>query len=210
MLRRCLCLLCLGVTTLVSAQTVKVGFTAWDHSRWLPCREERFPKIVPFVQRQGYIENYIAPGYGEKEIVAAKDGVGVAMLMLRDFAASDVAARCETAFDRKGAPAIMFRAQRAGDITGPMYSLVLYEQGVNLWKYDGKKWAKVGASKFAVQPGVFHELRVYARGGTFAVYVNRERKLVCEDPQPLPAGEAGLWSGEGPCRFRSFQIGKLE
>lgn len=189
---------------------MKCDFRNWDPSQWLPCREERFPAIVSFVQIDDYLENYLAPGHTEKEIVAMKDGLGAAMLLLRDFTASDLAARCETAFERKGAPAIMFRVQRTADVTGPMYSLVLYEQGVNLWKYDGKKFSKVGASKFAVQPGVFHELRVYARGGTFTVFVNRERKLVCEDPQPLPAGEAGLWSGEGPCRFRSFRVGKLQ
>lgn len=201
----------LGVLSveLATAQPLQVNFSSWDQSRWLPCREDRFPKVVPFVQRQGYIENHIAPGHTEKEIVAMKDGLGASMLLLRDFAACDLAARCETAFDRKGAPAIMFRVQRTGEVTGAMYSLVLYEQGVNLWKYDGKKFSKIGATKFAVQPGVFHELRVYARGGTFAVFVNRERKLVCDDPQPLAAGETGLWSGEGPCRFRSFRIGNL-
>lgn len=209
MIRRCLCLLGLGCTALAAAQSVKCDFAVWDHSRWAPCREPRFPKIVPFIHRDGYLENTIAAGYTEKEIVAAKDGVGVAMLALRDFAAGDLAARCETAFERKGAPAIMFRVERSGELTGRMYSLVLYEHGVNLWKYDGKKFSKVGASKFAVEPGIFHELRVYARGDSFTILVNRERRLVCEDPDPLPAGEVGLWSGEGPCRFRSFRARRL-
>jgi hypothetical protein len=187
-----------------AAGPLKVDFADWDRAQWLPVREARFPVLVPFVQRAGFIENSIAPGHDEKEIVAAKDGLGVAMMLVRDFTARDVGLRCTMAFERQGAPAILLRAQRQGEVTGDMYSLVLYHAGINLWKFSGGKWGKVGASKFEVTPGVFHELRVYARGGDFFVLLDRERKMACSDPQPLPAGEIGIWSGEGPCKFQKF------
>ena len=69
--------------------------------------------------------------------------------------------------------------------------------------YSGRTDTR-GASQFEVAPGIFHELRVYARGGDFSVYLDRDRKWACSDPQPLPAGEIGIWSGEGPCRFEKF------
>lgn len=191
------------------AADLNVDFGNWDASRWLPVREERFPHIVPFVQHPGYIENLIPPGANEKDLIAAKDGLGVATLLVRDFVGADVAVRCELAFERKGAPAVNFRTQVKGEVTGDTYSLVLYEKGVNLWKCAGGKWSKVGATEFAVTPGVFHELRLYARGERFGVYVDGKQRLDCRDATALGAGAVGLWAGEGPCRFRSFRMHAL-
>ena len=201
--------LLLVVVTAATADTVKVDFSAWDHELWRPAREPRFPQLVPFIQRAGFIENLIPAGPSEKDIVAAKDGIGVAMMLLRDRRAGEVAARASLAFERKGAPSIIFRVQREGEVTGEMYSLVLYAEGVNLWKFAGGKWAKVGASKFEVAPTVFHDMRLYARGGDFTVFVDGTKKLLCTDPQPLGEGEVGLWSGEGPCFFQKFSLRPL-
>ncbi len=196
--------LLLTSTAAFAADTVKVDFGNWDRSLWRPVREGRFPAIVPFVQREGYIENTLPAGASEKDIVAAKDGIGVATMLLRDFCAADVMLRASMAFERKGAPALIFRVQREGDVVGEMYSLVLYAEGVNLWKFAGGKWAKTGLVKFPVSPTVFHDVRLFARGGDFTVFVDGEKKLQCTDPQPLGPGEAGVWSGEGPCFFQKF------
>lgn len=197
---------------LTLAQTISVDFSSssWERSQWLPVREERFPVVVPFVQRPGWIENSLPAGASEKDIVATKDGMGVAMMLWQGEVAADVSVRCEMAFERKGAPAIQFRTQREGEVTGETYSLVLYEKGLNLWKFSGGKWVKVGASQFPVTPGEFHEVRLLARGPNFWVSVDGQRRLGCTDPSPLPAGEVGLWSGEGPCRFRSFRYRPLD
>ena len=197
-------LLLLTATSLFAADTVKVDFADWDHSLWRPVREARFPVIVPFVQRAGYLENLIPLGADEKDIIAAKDGMGVAIMLRRDFCAADVTLRASMAFARKGAPAIIFRVQRQEDIAGDMYSLVLYAEGLNLWKFSGGKWSKVGASKFEVAPRDFHDVRLFARGGDFTVFLDGQKKLLCSDPQPLGPGEVGLWSGEGPCFFSIF------
>jgi hypothetical protein len=187
------------------AKTIAVDFARWDLSQWLPVRQAEYPKVVPFVQGAGYIENYLPPGASEQDIEACKNGLGVAVMLLRGVPAGDLTVRCETAFDRKGAPAINFRTQHLGGVTGATYSLVLYEKGINLWKYSGGKWSKVGATEFAVSAGEFHEVRLYARGVAFRVYVDGRPRLSCRDAEPLPAGGIGLWSGEGPCRFRSLR-----
>jgi len=194
----------LAATGAFAGDTVRVDFASWDHALWRPVREARFPAIVPFVQRDGFIENLIPTGAAEKDIVAAKDGLGAAIMALRDFSGADLTLRASLAFERKGAPALIFRVQRKDDVAGEQYSLVLYAEGVNLWKFAGGKWSKVGATKFEVAPTVFHDLRLFARGGDFTVFVDGKKKLLCSDPQPLPAGEAGIWSGEGPCFFQKF------
>jgi hypothetical protein len=204
--RRCICtsLLMATTTTVLAAGAIRVDFTDWDRSLWRPVREARFPQIVPFIQREDCIENTIPPGADEKDLIAAKDGIGVATMLLRDFCEADLTLRASMAFERKGAPAIIFRVQRQDDVAGDMYSLVLYAEGLNLWKFSGDKWSKVGASKLEVAPGDFHDVRLFARGGDFTVFLDGQKKLLCSDPQPLGSGEAGLWSGEGPCSFESF------
>jgi hypothetical protein len=87
-----------------------------------------------------------------------------------------------------------------------MYSLILYKDGVNLWRYDGKKWGKVAFTKFPVEPGKFHSIQVHARGNEFVVHVDGARVLSTTETESLPAGEIGLWLGEGICRAKSFSV----
>jgi hypothetical protein len=190
----------------VLAKAITVDFGHWDHGLWLPVRQAEYPKVVPFVQGVGYIENHLPAGASEQDIVAAKGGLGVAVMMLRGVQAGDLTVRCDMAFDRKGAPAINLRTQLLGAVTGATYSLVLYEKGLNLWKYSGGKWSQVGTAEFAVTAGEFHEVRLYVRGPAFRVSVDGRPRLSCRDPEPLPAGGVGIWSGEGPCRFRSLRV----
>jgi hypothetical protein len=196
----------LAASGVALGESLRFDFGDWDAARWLPVREDRYPAIAPFVQRGGHIENHLPPGVSEEDIVATKDGVGVSMMLLRDVVTTDLIAHCDMAFDGKGAPAINFGVQRRGEVVGDTYSLVLYEKGVNLWKNLGGKWSRVGATEKAIAPGVFHEVGLYARGGVFGVYVDGEKLLRCADPSPLGPGEVGIWSGEGPCRFRSMVV----
>jgi hypothetical protein len=187
------------------AQTVKVDFTApWDRSQWRAAREERFPLIVPMIQKPGWIENSLPAEATEQEIVSARGGIGIAMMLWQGADVADLSIRCEMAFERQGAPAIQFRTRHQGDITTDSYSLVLYEKGLNLWKFSNGKNTKAGAALFPVSPGEFHEVRLLVRGPYIWVSVDGQRRLAAYDPDPLPAGAVGLWSGEGPCRFRSF------
>ena len=205
-MRRHVSVLLLFVTGAVAhaSGTVAVNFAQWDRQLWLPVHESYVPVINLFAQQKGYIENPIPPGAAEKDIVGCAGGLGLAFMLLKDFRAADLVARAEMAFDRKGAPAIFFRTQREGVVTGLSYSLVIYEKGVNFWQYDGKKWGKVAFTRFDLAPGAFHDLMVEARGEHFVVHVDGQLKLECDDPAALPAGDIGLWAGEGPCRIKSF------
>lgn len=203
-------MLVFALSPIASARAdVSVDFGDWSRDQWLPVREERFPTIRLFVQEPGRIANPLPPGAAEADVVAAKDGLGVATMLLRAPGARDVSVRCRMGFERKGAPAILLRTQRQAQVTGDTYSLVLYEDGLNLWKFAGGRWSKVGAAEFAVAAGVAHDVRVYARDGTFGVYVDGDRRLSCRDAAPLGAGEVGIWSGEGPCWFESFSYRAL-
>jgi hypothetical protein len=190
--------------TAAVAASIHVDFGNWDCNRWLPVKEAAFPEIGKMVQHDGYIENYIPAGASDKDVLGCK--TGTAVMLLKDFCERDFVARASLAFEGKGAPGLLLRVQREGTITGLMYSLIVYKDGVNLWRYDGKKWAKVGFTKFPVEPGKFHSLQVHARGNNFIVHVDGVRVLDVTEKESLPAGEIGLWLGEGICRAESFSV----
>lgn len=197
-------LIALLCVTAAFAAAVHVDFGNWDRDCWLPVKEAAFPEIGKMVQCDGHIENYIPVSASEKDVLGCK--AGTALMLLKDFCEDDFVARAELAFEGKGAPGILLRVQRKGTTTGLMYSLILYKDGVNLWRYDGKKWSKVGFAKFPVEAGKFHSLQVHARGNTFVVHVDAVRVLSVTETESLPAGEVGLWLGEGICRAQSFSV----
>lgn len=206
--RLLLLLLLLSLTTSVlAATTLHFNFANWSRSRWLMVREKAFPQIGEFVQTKEYIENQIPAGASEKDIAACK--VGTALMLLNDWSAADFVARADLAFEGAGAPGLLLRAQHQGQLAGPMYSLILYKDGVNLWRYDGEKYHKAGAARFAVEPGKFHSVQVHARGTNFVIHVDGERVLTVNEADSLPAGQIGIWFGEGVCRVKRLSVRDL-
>ena len=200
-------LLLVVATALAAGWVAKVDFAHWDRDRWLPVKEKAFPEIGQMVQHEGYIENYIPPGAADKDVLGCR--VGTALMLLKDFNEADFSARATLAFEGKGAPGLLLRVQRDGVITGKMYSLILYKDGVNLWRYTGEKWAKVAFAKFPVREKEFHTLTVQARGTRFVIGVDRKLVLQAKEEESLPAGEIGLWLGEGVCRVKDFAVRPL-
>jgi hypothetical protein len=196
------CLLVL--TAALAATAINVNFAKWDQSRWLFVKEAAFPQIGKVVQHQDYIENFVPAG------CKPTDAKAYTLMLLKDFKARDFVARAKIAFVNPAAPAIILRAQRNGLITGLMYTLVIYKDGINLWRWDGKKWNKIGFTKFDITPEQFHDLQVRAQGNTFAVDVDGARVLDLTEEQALPTGEVGLWIGEGVARVERFSVRSLE
>ena len=200
------CLLAV-VTCAFAAEVIHLDFAKWDEARWVPVREAAFNYIGKVAQKCGYIENWVPPGSADKDITSCK--VGATLRLLKGFSARDFEARTDIAFLGTGAPAIILRAQRQREVTGLMYTLVIYKDGINLWRYDGKKWGKVAFTKFPIAPEKFHSLQVHARGNSFVVHVDGVRVLNATEAESLPAGEVGLWLGEGIVRVKSFSVRPL-
>ena len=181
-------------------------FGAQPMTGWRLVREPRFPELGAWVPASDAIVNYIPPGADEKALVAATGGLGITSSIVEGITTRDCAVIGQLAFERKGAPAILLRAAVDGEVTGEVLSLVLYEKGINLWRYDGSKWHKAGASAFPVEEGVFHRVKAVALGPSVTVWVDGKKVLAAKDVGLDQPGAIGIWAGEGPCYFKSLRI----
>ncbi len=207
-------LICLAMTTICSAVTaadlLHFDLSQWPIAGWADAREERFPAFGQWAVSQQGITNVIPSGVEEQDIVAMKNGTGMASSVFVGRPARNVTATATMSFERKGAPSILLRAQARPDgrgyVTGQMLSLVLYEAGVNLWRFDGAKWHKAAAEKFEVEPCVFHTLKVRLEGPRARVWLDGKAVMETEDVGLNAPGLVGLWAGEGPCHFGALRL----
>jgi hypothetical protein len=202
-----LCIALVASAAVWAAPLISVNFAHWNRDMWEPLKDVLAPTVGQMVQGPGYIENYIPPGASEKDILSCK--VGSSLMMLRDFRAADLVARASLYFEGRGAPGIVVRMQRPNGAAGLTYLPLIYPDGVNLWRYDGKKWNKIAFTKTPLKIGVYHAFRVEVRGDHFTVNVDGKRLLEATDKDVLPAGEVGLWLCEGACRVKDFSVRAL-
>lgn len=192
-------------SAVAAADLLSYDLTGWPISGWADAREDRFPAFGAWTVSDKGITNVIPEGFEEKDIVAMKGGVGMTSSVLPGLTARNLTATATMAFERKGAPSILLRAEATpepgGYVTGKMLSLVLYESGINLWRFDGAKWHKAAFAKFEVQPEVFHRVKVRLDGPRAKVWVNGKAVMETEDVGMDAPGLVGLWAGEGPCHF---------
>lgn len=181
-------------------------FSAWPQESFVMAREGRFPSAGAFSATDKGLLNSIPEGVDEKDLVAAKGGVGVASAVIRDLSVADVRVDCTMAFEAKGAPSVLLRAQLQDGVLGKMYSLVLYDKGLNLWFFNGEKWAKAAFSQFDVEAGEAHEVRVMMKGKRCWVAVDGDVMLQTRELEFTDPGAIGIWAGEGPCYFRDMRV----
>jgi len=169
-------------------------------------REGRFPHAGTFDTNPLGLRNRIPDGVSEEDLVAAKDGVGVASAVINGVSVADLRVDAKMAFEAKGAPSILLRAQLNDGVLGKMYSLVLYEKGLNLWFFDGEKWGKAAEAKFEVEAGKAHGVRVMMAGKRAWVSVDGKVMLETRTLEFTDAGAVGIWAGEGPCYFDHLRV----
>lgn len=198
---------CSAVT---AADLLSFDLSQWPIAGWADAREDRFPTFGEWAVSQQGISNVIPSGVEERDIVAMKNGTGMASSVFVGRPAQNVTATATMSFERKGAPSILLRAEARpegrGYVTGKMLSLVLYEAGVNLWRFDGAKWHKAAAEKFEVEPCVFHTLKVRLEGPRAKVWLDGKAVMETDDVGLQAPGLVGLWAGEGPCHFGALRV----
>ncbi len=195
-----------ATTALPAPVHLSYDFATWPQESFLMAREERFPTAGEFYVTDRGLRNRIPDGVEEKDLIAAKDGVGVASAIIRDLSIADVRVDCSMAFEAKGAPSVLLRAQLQDGVLGKMYSLVLYDKGLNLWFFNGEKWAKAASTQFEVEAGKAHDVRVMMKGKRCWVAVDGDVMLETRELEFTEAGAIGIWAGEGPCTFGDMRV----
>jgi len=181
-------------------------FSHWPLADWAAVREASLARPGAFVSCERGIANFLPAGADEKDIIAAKDGLGLAAAVARGAVVRDCTVVARLGFERKGAPSILLRTQLSGEVTGDTLSLVLYEKGVNLWRFGGGKWSKAGAAEFPVAEKTMHRMEVRLVGPRAEVRVDGESVLKVDDVGLAKPGAVGIWAGEGPCVFQSLRM----
>ncbi len=189
-------------------------FRNWPLPGWVDAREERFPVVGQWVTTDEGITNAIPADTDEKDIIAMKDGLGMASSLIDGLVAKDLTVIARMSFERKGAPSILLRAQTREEIvngrrvlvTGKMLSLVLYEKGINLWYFNGEEWSKAAFAKFDVAPGAMHRVKATLTGPCARVWVDGRRVIDAADLELTGCGAVGIWAGEGPCTFQTLLL----
>lgn len=173
-------------------------------------REERFPSIGQWVSADGTLSNVIPPGASMQDVLSARDGIGVAAAVDREFTARDLVAEVKMGFTSTGAASFIFRVQTKGEIVQSCYSVVLGAQGLILWRLRDGEWWLLYRHVIAEMPEEPRVVRAEARGENIEVFLDGKRVFEVKDAGLLLPGHVGLSAREGPCQFYWLKVKKLE
>ena len=198
-------------------------FSAFNEADWISARDAAVPEIGRFVQKDGYIQNYVKPEHRGLHTLEA----GHALRLLKDDAIDNVRIETELMLVGKAAPSIYFNTQLDGDVHQETYNLVVFDfstpenkhyYGLNLWKWQktwpkdvrpsAKHWVKLASWAFPVPLNKKHKLTVDKNKRYITVYLNGQLKGTVYDANPLPPGRVGLCSCEGVNNFYSLKVTK--
>jgi hypothetical protein len=221
--RRSLLLVAVSALLLVGAAgpTQTFDFAKFDESQWTPAHEDGYASAGTFVQEEGDISNGPGELPGKPETPQARNARWYIMRLVKDLEVKDGRAELDLELFGTAAPGIAFRAQMPdGEIHGPLYELIIFNQstekkdyqGLNLWKWEAPrdpktpKWQKVAYWNVPIPRERRLKLGVAFKGQTFEVFV--DGKLIGEvrDAAALGAGKIGIIASEGPSKFYSFTV----
>lgn len=141
-----------------------------------------------------------------------------ASLMLKTPFRGDTHIETECAFDAWGAPLIVLADALETDGKGryryrEYYEVVLYEEGVNVWRLttdekDAVSWKKIMSVDFAVTPMEKHTLTVDLIGDTLAITADGHKMSVLL-PETFPEYYIGIDACENINRFYSFEVSPI-
>ena len=196
----------------------------WDPSAWMDLRQPRWDRGTPFVQGDYYIENWSDAAWSDEEIFAKHQIDTFSCIVLTNRFAAPMTFTTVTRFEHRMAPAIVIASDIATDAQGRkalgnFYEIVLYDEGLNVWRHghdaDGKPLVeKVAYLVRRFEPKVQYPLTVTVerketqgrKFGQMTVRCDGET-LGFRDPLIPAEFYAGLIGSEGRCRFYNFRAG---
>ena len=141
----------------------------------------RWHEVADFKEEADCIVN------GQSDALAT--GYDNASLMLTEPYTGDVLIQTRCSFDAWGAPLIVISEDLAKDADGvwryrEYYEVVLYEEGVNVWRMttnekDEVTWKKMMSVSFPVAPKEIHTLAVRVLGDTLEILADGHEMSVC-------------------------------
>ncbi|MDO4649786.1 MAG: hypothetical protein Q4B26_14175, partial [Eubacteriales bacterium] len=166
----------------------------------------RFPYTPKLIQEQDCIRNGRNP--------QMRDGFDYTSLLTKETYSykTEIATTCS--FEKFGAPMLLLvddvKEDEAGNLWyGGCYEVVLFEEGINVWKHymvgDKVKWVKLFFAAFPVDVNTKYELRTTILETGFEIALNDKKYFLRIDDLPAQM-HVGFTAGEDINRFYDFSI----
>ena len=187
-------------------QHISFAENAWENSGFVYAYTRRFPQTPVFTQAADHVENQADP-----------DGPGgyenISLLTERKYCAgTTVSAMMD--FEGLGAPIIMLSETMERDENGALrfddyFEVVLYKNGINVWRLepkDGKVvWHKLVGVEFPLAENERHSLSVQINEKTLVIDADCHRITLWSEELPAEF-HVGIDACEGINRFYDLTI----
>lgn len=206
------------------AKTFDFSDGKWNRGEFLEVRNDEWDRGAPVVQMPDCIMNANDPAWSDEDLFRHHQADVFSSLVLTNRFRGDISFSSRMSFDHRMAPALVVAGDLAADSQGriafrDLYEIVLYDEGINVWRHRRPKAGKAEIEKVAYTKHAFkrrtqYELGVVVRrrrvsGGrlTTDVRVSADGVTVgfCDDTVP-EAFHVGLIGSEGRCRFYDFKV----
>lgn len=183
---------------------------AWNMEGLVYANSYRWEDVPHFTQEEDCLVNgktaSLATGYENVSLMLKEPISGDAHIVLR------------TSFDAWGAPLLVLSEDLAPDGKGKYryreyYEVVLYEEGVNVWRLTTDEnntvsWRKAMSVDFPVSCGEIHTLTVDVLGDTLEITAD-DRKMSVLLPDLFPRYYVGIDACENINRFYSLSVAPI-
>ncbi|MEG2075455.1 MAG: hypothetical protein RRY34_03040 [Victivallaceae bacterium] len=190
------------------------GRNKWNQAEWKVVRTPRWNDMSHFMQEEDCIANFMPDDIRPEDMQMGRDRTGetYASMLYREQISGSAQISATCSFDGRMAPLIVL-APRLFDSYEEHYEAVIYDCGVNLWRYhyeNGKlSWELVAFMDMPLEIGRRHELIVRVeqrREGTF-IFMDCNGQTVGCAVKDFPADYyAGITACEGKNRFYDFKV----
>ena len=218
--------LSVAVLTTLSACARTFDFSAgkWNRAEFFEARNDDWDRGAPIVQMPDCLMNANDPSWSDEELFKHHQIDVFSSLVLTNRFRGDVTFSSRMSFDHRMAPALVIAGECAKDSQGrtafrDMYEIVLYDEGLNVWRHRRPSGGKSEIEKVAYAAHGYkkrtqYELQVVVKrrrvhGGrlTTDVEVSSDGVSVGFRDETVPEEfYVGLIGSEGRCRFYDFKV----
>lgn len=190
----------------------------WNKNDFICVKSSRWPNINGFRQEKDHIVNNCPKDATKEDMLSKRCGETYAAMVYKVPLKGSHEIKAEMSFDYRMAPSIAIAGKLGADKNGypefrTHYEIVLYDQGVNVWRHtfkNGKQvWKKMAAFKASFQPNRKYEMEVKVDftlvGPRMSVIVGKHQVTFRDDMIPKEY-YAGIIASEGINRFYEFEI----
>ena len=210
--------------SLSQAKTFDFSEGRWDRGAFFEARNNDLDRGSPIVQMPDCIMNANDPDWSDEDLFKNHQADVFSSLILTNRFRGNVVFSSRMSFDHRMAPALVIAGDFEVDSQGRtaflgMYEIVLFEDGINVWRHRRRSGEKSEIEKVAYARRKFekhtqYEMKVALKrsrvhGGrlTTDIEVSADGVTVGLRDETVPAVySVGIIGSEGRCRFYDFKV----